>query len=786
MPRRRWPRLGLVVAFLALAATWVSAADSTGPTRDLSHAVVVAARDPRTTVAATVLVEEIEKRTGLRLKVTDAAPAGSPAVVLVRDGKGPAEGFEIQVDAGSTVTVLGNDSRGLLFGVGRLLRELDLKKRAIRVRLDLAITAAPATKLRGHQLGYRAKTNSYDAWDLPQWDQYIRELALFGTNAIELVPPRTDDDLDSPHFPRPPLEMMTGMSRICDRYDLDVWVWFPVMDPVDTNPEKTEPLLREWDEVFHALPRINAVFIPGGDPGHIPPAPLFAFLDRAAEVLHRVHPKAEMWVSPQGFTAPVTEEFLTLTRARPKWLTGLVFGPQVRVPLAELRKRIPAEMPIRGYPDITHSRQCQHPVPDWDLAYAVTEGRESINPRPRAEAAIARAYLPDSIGFLSYSEGCNDDVNKFVWSAIGWDPKTDAERVVRDYARLLIGEPFADRFARGLLGLEHNWSGPLDRNAGVEETLRLFTDLERDVPPAVKRNWRFQQALYRAHYDAFLRNRLVDEMDRQALAIATLADFERNHGVDAAITKALDLLDRPIHRSILDQRARVFELGEALFQSIGMQLSKPRYQAIDPERGANLDTIDTPLNDREWLRAQLAGVLANPNAEARGAAVKRLLHRTDPGPGGFYDELGNPDRSPHLVREPSYASDPMFVQAPFHGFALRTDWPVAWRRYAQTFHDAPLRMRYHGLNPRARYRIRVTYSGDSPKGRIQCKANGQEVHPLIVKPNPVRPIEFDIPAGATAQGELTLEWNQEPGRGGNGRGCQVAEVWLMKVENQHD
>ena len=46
------------------------------------------------------------------------------------------------------------------------------------------------------------------------WEQYIRDLAVFGTNAIELIPPRSDDDADSPHFPLPPMEMMTAMSRI--------------------------------------------------------------------------------------------------------------------------------------------------------------------------------------------------------------------------------------------------------------------------------------------------------------------------------------------------------------------------------------------------------------------------------------------------------------------------------------------------------------------------------------------------------------------------------------------
>ena len=56
---------------------------------------------------------------------------------------------------------------------------------------DLSVTTAPKYPLRGHQLGYRPKTNSYDAWDLPQWEQYYRDLAVFGCNAVELIPPRT-------------------------------------------------------------------------------------------------------------------------------------------------------------------------------------------------------------------------------------------------------------------------------------------------------------------------------------------------------------------------------------------------------------------------------------------------------------------------------------------------------------------------------------------------------------------------------------------------------------------
>src|SRR6516225_11326842 len=91
-------------------------------------------------------------------------------------------------------------------------------------------------------------------------EQYFRDLAVFGCNAIELIPPRSDDDADSPHFPRPPMEMMIGMSRLADELGLDVWIWYPAMDRDYAVPATVAFALREWGEVFRKLPRIDAVF----------------------------------------------------------------------------------------------------------------------------------------------------------------------------------------------------------------------------------------------------------------------------------------------------------------------------------------------------------------------------------------------------------------------------------------------------------------------------------------------------------------------------------------------
>jgi len=221
---------------------------------DLSEAKLFAppGLSPREQRALMVLAQEVEKRTELRLPLVHSWPSTSAPMVLAGtnatlnrlrgqlprgiSGQGvarEAEGYAIRVSQGEgapVVSVAGADERGVQFGVGKLLRSLRMTKLRVEVESHLEIQSSPKYPLRGHQLGYRPKTNSYDGWTVALWDQYIRELALFGCNFIELIPPRSDDDEDSPHFTLPKKEMMIEMSRICDEYGLDVWIWYPAME----------------------------------------------------------------------------------------------------------------------------------------------------------------------------------------------------------------------------------------------------------------------------------------------------------------------------------------------------------------------------------------------------------------------------------------------------------------------------------------------------------------------------------------------------------------------------
>ncbi len=776
---------------------------------DLKQAIVVS---PPNTVdteakAIQVLLEEVEKRTLVRWATANIWPSEDTPLIVIGTSSalieafenqigaavhpnedGAAEGYRIRIarsDENPVLYVIGNDARGVLFGVGHLLRTLRMDEGRIHLPSSFEADTAPAYPLRGHQLGYRDKTNSYCAWDTNLWDQYIRDLVIFGTNAIELIPPRSDDNLTSVQFPRPPLDMMERMSEIADSYGMDVWIWYPAMDEDYSDPETVTFALQEWAEVFERLPRIDAIFVPGGDPGRTRPKYLMPMLEKQAASLKRFHPTAELWISPQGFSDAWMDEFLGILEKEPEWLDGVVFGPWIHMPTEEFREIVPAKYPIRHYPDITHTFSCQYPVPDWDVAYALTEGREIINPRPEDQALIFRQTQEPTIGFLTYSEGCHDDVNKFIWSALGWDPDRDIIDILREYSRYFIGERYTDDFAQGLLSLERNWRGPLAENEGVYVTLEQFKAMEDEASPHLLRNWRFQQPLYRAYYDAYVRSRLLYERGLEAQALGELRQAPRL-GSMLAMQEAERIFDKATVRDVSrDWRIRIFQLAEALFQSIRMQLSVDLYQGQREVRGANLDGLDFPLNNGPWLKAQFKEIRALAKEKDRLQRIQDLVDWTNPGPGGFYENLGTSYRRPHIVEGLGYDKDPGFWKTPFRQYAYHSKalapLPLAWYGYFGALKDTPLEMRYSDLDPEAQYKLRIVYSTQDPQTKIRLEAaNGVEIHPWMLKKVPPEPIECKVPPQAIEAGELYLRWHREPGRGGAGRGCEISEIWIIK------
>jgi hypothetical protein len=804
-------RLLLAIIWMALTAPLLRAdSQQDHPSTaklDFSHAVVVTARDADRfeQKAAAVLREEIQKRTDIDLPETTAWPdTAKPVIVLTtvaraKEFSGPltseiqqslpekAEGFRLLTKGGEhpVAIICAADSRGLLFGVGRLLRKMELRPQSILLPADLQITTAPKLPVRGDQLGYRPKVNAYDAWTPAQFDQYIRELALFGVNSIEILPPRTDDQRTSPLMKVPPMEMMARLSAIIDSYGLDVWIWYPNMGKDYTSEAGIAAELAERDEVFSRLKRVDHVLVPGGDPGNLHPNVFFPWMDKMAVVLQKHFPKAKIWVSPQAFdpTQDWLDTFYRYVNQKPAWLGGVTYGPWIATPLPEMRKIVDPSIPIRNYPDITHNVDCQYPVPNWDLAFALTLHRECYNPRPLAMKTIHNLFAQYTCGSINYSEGINDDVNKFVWADQDWDSSTSALDTLRDYCRLFIDADHAEEIADGFLALEKNWVGPLAVNRQVDVTLAQWQQMEATASPRMESQYRFRMGLLRAYYDAYIKRRLIHETELEAEATDVLRT-ESAHGSFAALEKAETILRRAQTEPVAaDLKQKCEALADSLFAAIGSQTSVARHGAENRTRGAFMDAIDDPLNNAAWLRAQFRKARELPDEAARLTAIETIFNRTNPGPGGFYDSLGEPGSQHRIVNSIPWKEDPGTLKSPritFYYESIRPDdrdIPLAWKKQADTLYTTPLRLAYDHLDPHAEYSVRASYSGRTSH-HMRLMANDRFVISKDIQShNPVIQ-EFPIPREATAGGHLELEWSAGEGE----RSCEVAEVWLIRHE----
>lgn len=812
--------LFLVALILAPGLGDASASASEHHSLDLSESIIVspyiAGEDPRAE-AVRMLKGEIYKRSKIVIDILDQreftpAPiivvteasdpgldqAGYPRDEAVREFEKKPEGYRILVQTRTVpapvVWVIGNDARGVLFGVGRLLREMILLPGEITLDVSFSDQSAPRYPLRGHQLGYRGKANTYDAWTPEVYEQHIRDLIVFGTNAIENIP--FEDPHAAPQMPVSREQMNLELSKICARYGIEYWEWMPVMEhreeaegavALETEEER-ENLLKTWEEMFSKCERLDGIFVPSSDPGMNKASFMMPFLEKAAAALQRHHPEAKMWMSHQDFEGEDLDDmFDYLSKNQPDWFGGLVYGPWTKISLAESRQRLHPKYGIRSYPDITHTVRSQFPVHDWDPAYMQTVGREPINPRPVAMRDIHNRYAPHTIGVLTYSDGVNDDLNKILWSALAWDPDADLTEILSQYGDYFMKSGIGPKVAEGLYGLESNWVGPLATNPNVLGTLRLWQEMEEAEPELVETNWRFEQGLFRAYFDYYVRQRLlhetrIEEQVNAILANAKPRSRDLTTGSDSVVFDTGILLrTADLESAEPDIRRKLFYLGDLLYANIGMQLSVLRHGASDYDRGTMLDTVDIPLNNRRWIEDRFAEILKIEDEEERLAALKEIPLYERPKPGTLYDDLGHVGRQPHLVRIEGESLDPA------DRWTLKNEiqsWePYLDRRrlsaqdgigcFPRWSREWELNLFYPTVAQDRSYVFRAAIQ-KSEESEYALFADGVELKPMGPPASEAEIEEYAVPAELVEDGELSIQWKVA-----RGRGIHVTETWLI-------
>ncbi len=754
-------------------------------TIDLSKASLLVSPAIKSPVRETMIrtfQEEVKQRTAIPIPVTETWNIKNPVIVLVqasqtellgkkvpcRDGldfpEQNAEGFRITLEqkAGTeTIWLIGHDERGIFYAIGRFLRETEFSPKKIQFDKKNAIAGSPAYPVRGHQLGYRGGNNTWDFWTVKQYEKYIRELVLFGCNSIENTP--FQGKFPGRNMKLTPGEMNVEISKLCHCYDIDYWVWTPAT--VDLSDETIfREQVRKHSEYYRNTPYLDDVFVPGGDPGDNHPRYVLPFLKAIAAELKKYHPEAGVWGSLQGFNDEETDYFFDyIDRNKPDWLKGVVSGPG-SPDMAATRFRLPGKYMHRHYPDITHTVRCQYPAPDFDQALALTLGREACNPQPFFYAGIQRKFEPFTDGSVTYSDGVHDDVNKFVWACLDWNPDENVRQILVKYARFFFGTVDAGAVADGILALEQNWLGPLEQNGAVETTLAFWQQLETKHPE-LDGNWRWVQLVMRAYYDAYTRRRKQNEQELEKEANLILAKAAAI-GADCAMDQALPVVFKVEKEPVAqDLRNKIEELCERLFRLVGMQTSVEKYHASGPERGCILDFVDYPLNNRWWLEDEFRKIRAMSSEQEKLARLEVIRTWSNPGTGSYYDNISDISQSPHVNTQMRKS----------YGYAWWNQGMSRKRLSTQLYQHLPVLV-YEGLDPNGSYTVWIAGEGEA-----LLRVDGERIAPSAYPKKFETFKEFHMAKKYVADGKITLTFDEAEELNLNWRQqSKICDVWLIK------
>ena len=202
-------------------------------------------------------------------------------------------------------------------------------------------------------------------------------------------------------------------------------------------------------------------------------------------------------------------------------------------------------------------------------------------------------------------------------------------------------------------------------------------------------------------------------------------------------------------------RQRIEDLAAALFTSIRMQTSMTKYSASGAERGAVLDQVDYPLNNRWWLEDELAKVRALPDEASRVARLDAIRTWEDPGPGSFYDDVAHVGRAPHVVRARAGTGADSFIDAgPIPHFVWEDQGKSRKRLSWQTSLRWPLALVYDQIDPAASYVVRLNGPGE-----IKLKIDDEPVEPIKYSKNLGELKEYRVPAAALADRKVVLTFD---------------------------
>lgn len=528
-----------------------------------SFTITTKTESPVIVNAARIAAERIRIRTGL---VPTSAPGGLSIELDVRDKIGR-ERFQFETDRPGCIRVVGGDDRGVLYGVGDLLRTCNYAPGSITPYVRSGSPTGPALPLRGMYLA----SHFGNFWEIGRLDRVreeIEELALWGGNSLAVVYPveqftAVDGEESKRYIAR--LNALGAIAKLCGMdfgmiasMNVNVsgqtvppgaaftpipGIWHGSVELCPSNPKGRSLMLRWQRQMLEAFDHLDFAItwpydqggcgctncMPWGGNGF-----LRASRDYAALVRERF-PRCKVWLSTWWFDhhrdkGDYRGLFAAMEADGQQWFDGLLCGQDG---LPTLSKRPAASRyPVAVFPEIS-----MFDMTPW--------GGFGANPFP-VELGHQLEQQQGVVGGWPYSEGIYEDINTILCLRHWWNPAGSVSNTLSAYANYHLGadpKGFCELALR--LGKTHGRDGWNIRDlTGVDQAWTLAQSLDHSMPDWAKNGWRWRIVMIRSRIDA-----LVQEK---------------------GVVRARDEL-----RPLLDELARIYEVSPSSRQWVA-QLPVPK------------------------------------------------------------------------------------------------------------------------------------------------------------------------------------------------------------------
>ena len=501
---------------------------------------------PALATAARLLNAELERHGAPPLP----AKGDGPALTLALDPTLPAEGYALHDAPDGGLALGGADPRGLVYGVGRLLREGTFTEAGWAPGAWRG-SDQPALPVRGIYFATHFY-NYYHVAPIEEIQRYVQELALWGINVVAVW-------FDMHHFggiADPTAQAMLERLRAILQAARDVGLDTALTTIANEGYDNSPPELRaDWtaghngyhhppgghyhrelcpsqagaieQELRGAAERLEA-FAPCAytragidylwlwpyDQGgctcpQCAPWGANGFL-KIAEPLARqfkeYNPQGQVLLSTWYFDHFIQGEWEAFDEALPRpcpWADYLMVDDAVDLfPPYPRKHGAPGGLPMVGFPEISM-------FANWPW------GGYGANPYP---ARLQRYW--DEAGHLlaggfPYSEGIYEDLNKVLCAGLYWDPSRPVEATLRAYLAYEFGADHADDLvvaAKAMESalphhLEYRSDPPRVHTPAMPQAARaweIVSSVDASLPPRVRESWRWRVFYARALMDAEL------------------------------------------------------------------------------------------------------------------------------------------------------------------------------------------------------------------------------------------------------------------------------------------